>query len=138
VEARGTDSTLSRLADRLRASRFARFLAVGLVNTAVGYALYAVIYLILRAPIAALLLATAGGIVFNFFTTGRLVFANRRGGAFPAFVLGYAVTVSLNVAILKLLIGVGLRPLVAQALALAVVVPLSFGINAVFVFARRV
>ena len=114
--------------------RFIRFLAVGVINAAFGYGLFAAFYLLTRAPTLALVLATAGGIVFNFFSTGRIVFANTRALAFPFFAVGALAALALNIGLLDGLIRLGLHPLVAQLCALLVVVPISYAINALLVF----
>jgi putative flippase GtrA len=117
--------------------RIGRFVMVGMLNTAVGYALYAMFYLLFGMPRLSLILATVGGIIFNFFSTGRIVFANKGFRAFPFFVAGYAVTLGLNIVLLDAIIGLGLHPLVAQLCALLVVVPISYGINAFLIFPSR-
>jgi putative flippase GtrA len=54
------------------ATSFVRFLAVGVLNTAFGYALFALlVWAGVWYPAAA---STIGGMIFNFNTTGRLVF----------------------------------------------------------------
>lgn len=69
--------------------RFARFVVVGGLNTAFGYACYALL-LWLGVPLEASLLgATVLGLFFNFLTTGRLVFADERGSLLPRFVAAY-------------------------------------------------
>jgi putative flippase GtrA len=117
--------------------RIGRFLVVGALNTAVGYALYATFYLLLGAPRLSLILATVVGVIFNFFSTGRIVFANKSATAFPRFIAGYAVTLGLNIVLLDVMIRFGLHPLWAQLCALLIVVPLSYGINAFLVFSGK-
>lgn len=69
--------------------RFARFIVVGGLNTAFGYACYALL-LWLGVPLEASLLgATVLGLFFNFLTTGRLVFADARGSLLPRFIAAY-------------------------------------------------
>jgi putative flippase GtrA len=76
------------------------FLFVGGLNTVVGYGLYAFfIYLGLNFLLAALFSNTVG-IIFNFNTTGRLVFQNRDNSLFLRFiavcVFCYACNVTIN------------------------------------------
>jgi len=60
-----------------RLPQFVGFLAVGVFNTAFSYAVFAALVWAGMAASIGLLLSTVTGIVFNFFTTGRLVFGNR-------------------------------------------------------------
>ena len=114
--------------------QFVRFLAVGLLNTAFGYAIFAVFILAGVAPMPALVLTYVFGITFNFFTTGRLVFRGRHAGAFLRFVAAYGVIYVVNVGLFKLAEAAGASPLVAQALCLPVVAVFSFVIFKLHVF----
>ena len=115
----------------------ALFVAVGVINTAVGYALFAMLFLILQSYRVAVVLAFASGVLFNFFSTGRLVFNSRRGGALLPFVAGYLVVLGLNLVLLEVLVGLGLNALVAQAISLPMLVAASYLINSRVVFRRR-
>ena len=69
----------------------AKFLITGLLNTIVGYSIYA-IFIALSVPyLTALFLATIMGIFFNYFSFGHLVFKSK--GSFIVFVK-FAVTYS--------------------------------------------
>jgi len=116
------------------ARQFARFLAVGLLNTAFGYAVFAVLVLAGMPPMPALVLTYVVGITFNFFTTGRLVFGSRRNSAFVRFVAAYGVIYLANLALYKLAESAGAPPLVAQALCLPPVAVFSFVIFKLHVF----
>jgi putative flippase GtrA len=77
---------------RLRISpRFVRFLAVGGLNTALGYGVYVLFALTLShlTTWAILILTNVVTISLNFFTTGGLVFRDMRIGRLPTFVAGY-------------------------------------------------
>src|SRR4051812_18204542 len=63
---------------------------VGMINVCFGYSLYAVSYLLGLRPWLALLFATVLGVIFNFFTTGRIVFGERALALLPKFLLAYA------------------------------------------------
>ena len=54
--------------------RLVRFLVIGAVNTAFSYVIYALLVLIGLHYSLATLISTILGIIFNFFTTGRIVF----------------------------------------------------------------
>jgi putative flippase GtrA len=117
--------------------RFLRFLVVGAVNTLFGYAMFALLYLATGMHNAAVVGATALGIVFNFFTTGRIVFGNRSWRAFLPFVAAYGIALGLNLVALNLLLLAGVPPLVGQAISLPVVVVSAYLLNAHLVFRNR-
>lgn len=114
--------------------RFVRFVAVGLLNAAFGYTLFAAGILVGLGPEIALLIATVLGVCFNFLTTGRLVFADRDQSRIVRFVLAYVASYLINVAMLRGLVGAGVPPLLAQVLALPAVVVLTFLMLRTFVF----
>jgi len=118
----------------LRYRRFIRFLFVGFGNTLVGYGLFVALFLVTQSHRFSLVVATVLGVLFNFFTTGRIVFGNRRAGPLLAFLAGYAVTLSINFVLLETLVHAGVHALLAQAVTLPVVVVLSYLINSRFVF----
>jgi putative flippase GtrA len=120
---------------RLANSQFVRFLLVGLINTAFGYAVFAG-FILLGAPTA---FALAGGVVlgvmFNFRTIGRLVFGNRDLRLLPRFVGVYALYFLVNLASLDGLATLGLRPLLAQLLLLPWLSAFNFVLMRRLVFA---
>lgn len=118
----------------LKEWRFGRFLVVGAINTGFGYAVFALLYLATSSHRSALVVATIAGVVFNFFTTGRIVFASRSGRRFVPFVAGYAISLALNFVLLELLLRLGIDPLLGQVIALPIVVLATYGINARLVF----
>lgn len=121
-----------------RTPSLVRFGAIGIVNTLFGFTAYAfLVWTGLHYALAALL-ATIAGVLFNFVTTGGLVFdARPSAGRLVRFVMVYGALYLLNVAGLHLLIGTGLGP---YAAALVLVVPmafLSFLMMRTFVFGSR-
>jgi putative flippase GtrA len=117
--------------------QFLRFLVVGAVNTLFGYTMFALIYLATGMHNVAVVGATALGIVFNFFTTGRIVFGNRSWRAFLPFVAAYGVALGLNLVALNLLLLAGVPPLLGQAISLPIVVVSAYLLNAHLVFSDR-
>ena len=76
---------------------FIRFLIVGGLNTAFGYFVFAIfIWCGLHYSVATFL-STVIGIVFNFFTTGRLVFKNSNNRLIFKFFAVYGITWLINV-----------------------------------------
>jgi putative flippase GtrA len=130
---------LARLARMVAAERrrLLMFLMVGVLNTVVGYGLFAMLFLSLQSYRMAAVLAFIGGIAFNFFSIGRLVFKSNRGSALVPFVAGYLVILGANLALLEILVAAGLHALVAQAVSLPFLVLASYLINSRMVFRAR-
>ena len=80
--------------------QFLRFLFVGGLNTFFGYGCYAFfIFLKLSYPVA-MLFATCCGVLFNFMTTGTVVFQRTRLVLLPRFILNYAGIYGISVFLL--------------------------------------
>jgi len=120
----------------LWSSQLWRFLVVGLGNTVFGYGLY-LLGLWVGLPYAtALIVSTVLGAIFNFFTTGRIVFKSRALGRIFGFLATYGVTLGVNLILLKWLVEAGVAKAYAQAILLPIVVILSFLLNKYLVFRR--
>jgi len=116
-------------------TRFIRFLFVGALNTLFGYALYAFLLFIGINYLWARVIAIIIGIIFNFFTTGRIVFNNKDNWLIVRFVLVYAVTMSLDVFVLKRLVEkINLNEYLAGALNTIPIALLSYLLNSIFTF----
>jgi putative flippase GtrA len=115
-------------AGSLLSRKVAKFLAVGMLNTLVGYGIYAAFLLLGFSYPVALLLATVGGVIFNYFSFGQVVFKAQHGWyVFVKFVLAYAVVYAVNATLLGLLIRVGhLNAYLAQGVCLVPSVALSW------------
>jgi putative flippase GtrA len=124
------------LPDRPAIARFLAFIGVGVLNTAFGYAIFAAIYLLTGSYRVAIVIATAVGVVINYFTTGRLVFKNRGARAFLPFVFGYAVVCVVNILFVDALVVGSISAYHAQAIALPLAAVMSFLINDRLVFRR--
>ena len=103
-----------------------RFLAVGLGNTAFGYAVYALAVLAGAPPQLALVLQFVLGVLWNYGMHARLVFSVQGWGRLPAYIGAYVLIYAANALALRLLLGQGLGPLAAQLLILPFVVALSW------------
>lgn len=115
-------------------ARFVRFLLVGALNTAVGYGLFALgILLGLRSALA-LLIATVLGVLFNYFSTGRLVFSWHDRCRLWHFALVYGGVYLVNAAALMEAEKLAIPALTAQALLLPVFVVIAYLLNKHFVF----
>jgi putative flippase GtrA len=117
------------------AGQASRFLAAGLVNTAFSYGVYAAcLWLGIAYPLANLA-AMIGGVLIGFVTQGHFVFRRLEGRRFPSFVLSWLALWGLNVLLISLLLPLTRdNAYLAGAIALAVIVPLSFLIQKHLVF----
>ncbi|MBL8018088.1 MAG: GtrA family protein [Leptospirales bacterium] len=113
---------------------FGLFLIVGGINTVFGYLVFALLTLTGLHYSLAAFLATVIGVIFNFFTTGRIVFENRSPALIFRFFLGYGVYYVLYVISIGLLKHFGLDSLVAAAIALPPLSVVSYLLNKYFVF----
>lgn len=115
-------------------SKLARFLAVGAANTAFGYTAFAVVYILSDKPNTALIAATIIGILFNFFTTGRIVFGSKTWRKFVPFCAAYGVSYMVNLLLLNSMLSFGVPALVAQAISIPLTIAVSYTINLNIVF----
>jgi putative flippase GtrA len=96
--------------------RFPRFLAVGALNTLFGLIVYAGL-ITLGMPIwLALVGGNVTGVIFNFFTTGGMVFRDLSLARVPRFALVYLVVYFSNLSLIHLLTRLLGHPIVAQVL----------------------
>lgn len=100
------------------ARTFLKFLAVGVMNTMVGYLLYAAFVWVGFSPQPALACSFALGVAWNFLTHGKLVFGTKGYGRLPHYLAAYGFVYLCNAGTLQTLLGLGLGPLLAQALIL--------------------
>ncbi|MCC3245814.1 GtrA family protein [Methylocystis sp. WRRC1] len=119
---------------RLARHRFARFLVVGVINTIFGYGVFFILLRMGLAPTAALAVSTSLGVLFNFLTTGRIVFANSDATRLWRFVAVYGLVFIFNAACLEGALAIGAGAALAQALLLAPCVALSYFLNRTLVF----
>ncbi len=96
-------------------ARLARFLLIGLVNTALGYALFALFLLAGLGAQAALGLAFVLGVLWNFWAHARLVFGQGGLGRLPAYAAVYLAIWWANSRALEAAEAAGIAPLAAQA-----------------------
>lgn len=113
-----------------------RFLCVGLLNTAVGYGLFA-LFLWSGLPYpAAIGLATVLGVAFNFQTTGRLVFSGAPLSRLLRFAAVYVVIYLVNVSAVAVLLLWGLSVYVANAFVILPLALLAYLLQRRFVFVQ--
>lgn len=114
--------------------RFLSFLMVGALNTAFGYGCFSLLIFSGLHRSLALFLATVLGIIFNFKTTGRLVFRSNDNSRIIRFIAVYGVVYLINLGGLEVLVRIGLSVYLAGALLLLPCAAVAFLLQRSFVF----
>ncbi len=125
------------LTTRHPGNRFLRFLLVGGLNTAFGYGIYALGLLLGAHYAVAATISTVLGVLFNFVTTGTLVFDRREGARLHRFVAVYVVTWAIGILMLKVASALGADLYFAGLVLLLPSAGLSFLLLRTFVFQER-
>ena len=136
---------LSKFARLLASDQRIRFVAVGGINTVVGYSLFVVfdLFLFARVPFGYLLslaFSYAIAIILAFVLYRRIVFkvTGHVWSDFVKFVSVYILAIAVNTVALPLLIElVGLNSLAAQAIVLVATTLMSFFGHREFSFRRK-
>jgi putative flippase GtrA len=116
--------------------QFVRFLGVGSLNFLFYYTLFTGLHLLGVPPTESVVVATAVAVLFNFCTTGHLVFGNGRFRLLPRFISVYLVQMLLNIGSLRTLMAAGVPVLIAEALVIGVLAVLTFFALKRFVFSE--
>lgn len=116
-------------------NKFIRFLFVGGLNTAFGMGVYCLMIWIGLSYIWATLISQVLGVLFNFMTTGTLVFENSDKRLIFKFVFSYVITYFINVGTNKALqVAFGLNEYFSGIGAIIVSALASFFILKLFVY----
>lgn len=115
-------------------SRLYKFLMVGVLNTCVGYALFAfLIWIGLPYPLA-VGLSTAVGVCFNFLTTGRFVFDNASTSRIGRFFAAYGAIYLLNLVCIAALLSLNVNIYMANAIIIPPLALTTYFLQLNFVF----
>ena len=117
-------------------SQFLRFILVGGLNTAFGVGVYCLAIFIGLPYFVATLLSNVLGVLFNFMTTGNLVFRNGNPRLIFRFVACYIVIYFINTGVVKSFLLCGLNSYWAGILATPVVALCSYGLLKSFVYKK--
>ncbi len=129
--------TSHRLRRLLADGQFLRFLVAGGVNTLFSFGVNIAAMLAGLPVWLAMLVGTAAGIVFNFFTHGGYAFRDMSAKRLPRYVLGYAVVYLTALAGFDALQLVVPNRIVCQALLVVPAALLSYFIMSRFVFQKH-
>ena len=118
-------------------NQFVRFVLVGGINTAFGVGVYCLAIFIGLPYFIATLVSNVLGVLFNFFTTGNLVFRNNNPKLIFRFVLCYILIYFINTAVVKLFITIGFNSYWAGILATPIVALCSYFMLKYFVYRQK-
>ena len=107
---------------------------MGGLNTVFGFTIYSVFILLHLHYIFAALLGQICGILFNFKTTGTIVFKNKDNRLIFRFFAVYLITYLITIGLLKIFDIYDIGSLVAGAIIILPIAFLSFLLNKKFVF----
>jgi len=119
---------------KLWSSQFFRFLVAGGINTVFGYSIYALLTFIGLHYTLVVLLGQISGILFNFNTTGKIVFNNTKSGLLYRFAGVYVVIYVVNVLLLRLFAQINYNMYFAGAILILPMAFVSFFLSKTFVF----
>lgn len=117
-------------------SLFIKFILVGILNTLWGYFVYALLLYLGIHYSFAVIVATILGILFNFKTTGVLVFKNHNNTLLFKFLIVYAIICVLNLICLKIAEFNNFNLYIAGFVVTCFMAILSFLMNKYWVFKK--
>jgi len=118
----------------IKNSQIARFFLVGMLNTAFGYSLFSVLIFLELHYSFAVFISTVISVLFNFKTTGKLVFKNSNNKLLFKFIGTYVFIYFLNVIFLRIFEIQNINMYIAGAVLILPMALISYIINKRFVF----
>lgn len=119
-------------------NKFIRFIFVGGLNTAFGLTVYCLMIWLGLSYIWATLISQVLGVLFNFVTTGTLVFENNDKGLLFKFIISYIITYFINVGINKALqVAFSVNEYISGIVAIIISAIVSFCILKLFVYNNK-
>ncbi len=113
---------------------FVKFILVGILNTAFGYLVFALLLFLGLHYTLAVILSTVAGVLFNFKTTGTLVFKNHNNKLIFKFVAVYTITTTLGIIILRMAELAHINLYLAGLVSTGICAIISFLLNKNWVF----
>lgn len=114
--------------------RLLKFLAVGVLNTVVGYSIFFIGLQFGLHYSFAIAVATVLGTLFNFKSTGAMVFRSHDNARLFRFIIVYGVVYLLNVAGVAVLVRLGLPEWFSGMVLLLPLALVSYFLNSRYVF----
>lgn len=127
----------ARIITMMIVRQIAAFVLTGLLNTVVGYGLYAFFIYVGLNYVQSLTVATAIGILFNFKSLGTLVFKSNDNRLLGKFLVVYVILFLINLLVISVLVKWGMGDYLAGMVSIVFVSVLSFLVNKFYVFAKK-
>ncbi len=118
----------------LQNSRALRFFLVGAVNSIFGFLVFSALVLFGAGNLPALVGGNLLGLVFNFFSTGGLVFKNLSPSNIPKFVGCYIAMLAINTIALNIFAPLLGSRIGAQALLTLPMAGIAYAVMSLWVF----
>ena len=114
-----------------------RFLIVGGLNTLFGFTVYAIFAMTEMATSTVLIISNLIGMLFNFFTTGGIVFFDTRISTLPRFLFCYIAIYFIYLELINWLEPILNSRILAMALIILPMTILSYLMLKFFVYRRK-
>ena len=133
----GIQTQVIAIGEKIFSKRFIIFLLVGGLNTIFGYGIFALcIYLKFHYSLASLI-STVLGILFNFKTTGVIVFKNNNNSLIFRFFLAYGISFCIGLCLLFLLNQIGINNYIGGALLILPGAVIAYTLQRLLVFNKK-
>lgn len=127
---------ITNLVKALLKNKFFLFLLVGGLNTLFGYGLFVLLIYVGFHYVWASLIGTVLGVLFNFQTTGKIVFKNKDNLLIFKFILVYVLLFGIQIICLRLFELAGITPIIAGAILILPMAVVAFILNRLLVFKK--
>lgn len=111
-----------------------KFVLVGILNTVFGYTLWALLLFLGMHYALAVIVSTIIAVLFNFKTTGSIVFKNKDNKLLFKFVQVYIITMCINIFLLKIAKTAGLNLYIVGFVLTIVMAMITFLMQKFYVF----
>ncbi len=114
-----------------------RYFVVGVINTAFGYSIFALLTYSGLHYALTMFCATVAGVLFNFRTFGRFVFGQSDSRLIWRFITVYGFLYVVNIGCVFVLMMYIENVYVAYAITIVFIASLGYVLNRSFVYAKR-
>ncbi len=117
--------------------QFVKFILVGIINTIFGYGLWAILISVGIHYALAVILSTIIAVLFNFKTTGCIVFKNNNNKLLWKFFQMYIVTTFLSILVLKCAKMLNINLYLAGFFLTGIIAIITFIVQKYYVFRKN-